>query len=56
MAVFVSLIIPLPHNVKKRLFMFISNSPIVAKLQYGMKVGSSRIEASEIYMKLKHCR
>ncbi|KAK2792939.1 hypothetical protein FQN52_002617 [Onygenales sp. PD_12] len=38
MAIFVGLIIPLPFTVKRKLFTFISESPIVAKLQYGMKI------------------
>lgn len=39
MAMFVALIIPLPYVAKRKLFNFISESPLVAKLQYGMKVG-----------------
>ncbi|KAE8151016.1 B-cell receptor-associated protein 31-like-domain-containing protein [Aspergillus avenaceus] len=38
MAVFMGLIVPLPFTVKRKLFTFISESPIVAKLQYGMKI------------------
>ncbi|OAL71992.1 BAP31 domain-containing protein [Trichophyton violaceum] len=38
MAIFVGLIVPLPFTVKRKLFTFISESPIVAKLQYGMKI------------------
>ncbi|OJJ45609.1 hypothetical protein ASPZODRAFT_68826 [Penicilliopsis zonata CBS 506.65] len=38
MAVFLGLIIPLPYTVKRKLFAFISESPIVAKLQYGLKI------------------
>ncbi len=34
-----TLIIPLPFNFKRGLFTFISESPIIAKLQYGLKVG-----------------
>ncbi|EEH09820.1 receptor-associated protein [Histoplasma capsulatum G186AR] len=37
MVIFVGLIIPLPFTVKKKLFTFISESPVIAKLQYGMK-------------------
>lgn len=36
------LIIPLPFSVKRKLFTFISESPVIAKLQYGMKVWLSR--------------
>jgi len=38
MVVFMSLIIPLPFNIKRGLFTFISESPIIAKLQYGLKI------------------
>lgn len=38
MVVFVGLIVPLPYRMKRKLFTFISESPIVAKIQYGMKV------------------
>ncbi|KAJ6031926.1 hypothetical protein N7540_002658 [Penicillium herquei] len=38
MAVFLALIIPLPFTIKRKLFAFISESPIIAKLQYGMKI------------------
>ncbi|KAH3441326.1 hypothetical protein KXV60_004106 [Aspergillus fumigatus] len=38
MAVFMGFIIPLPFTVKRKLFTFISESPLVAKLQYGMKI------------------
>jgi len=36
--VFIGLIIPLPFTLKRKLFTFVSESPIVAKLQYGMKI------------------
>jgi hypothetical protein len=38
MALFATLIIPLPFKMKRGLFTFISENPIVAKIQYGMKV------------------
>lgn len=38
MSVFMLLIVPLPYTWKRKLFNFISDSPLVAKLQYGMKV------------------
>ena len=38
MTIFMLLIVPLPYAMKRKLFTFISESPIVAKLQYGMKV------------------
>jgi len=33
-----ALIIPLPFTVKRKLFTFLAESPIIAKLQYGLKV------------------
>jgi B-cell receptor-associated protein 31 len=38
MALFVTLIVPLPFKIKRGLFTFISENPLVAKLQYGMKI------------------
>jgi hypothetical protein len=38
MAIFLALIVPLPFTWRRKLFMFISESPIIAKLQYGMKI------------------
>lgn len=38
MAIFLALIIPLPFTWRRKLFTFISESPIIAKLQYGMKI------------------
>jgi B-cell receptor-associated protein 31 len=38
MTLFVLLIIPLPFTVRRKMFTFISESPLVAKLQYGMKI------------------
>ncbi|BFZ65233.1 Endoplasmic reticulum transmembrane protein 3 [Saitoella coloradoensis] len=38
MAIFCLLILPLPFTWRKSLFRFISESPIVAKLQYGLKI------------------
>lgn len=38
MTLFVTLIVPLPHTIKRKMFNFISESVIVAKLQYGLKI------------------
>jgi exosortase/archaeosortase len=38
MAVFMGLIVPLPFTVRRKLFAFVSESPIIAKLQYGLRV------------------
>ncbi|KAF2638338.1 endoplasmic reticulum protein [Massarina eburnea CBS 473.64] len=38
MVIFLALIFPLPFTWRRKLFTFISDSPIVAKLQYGMKI------------------
>jgi hypothetical protein len=51
MAVFLALVIPLPHTIKRKLFAFISESPIIAKLQYGLKV----IECTEASYVLPDC-
>ncbi|ORY14194.1 endoplasmic reticulum protein-like protein [Clohesyomyces aquaticus] len=38
MVFFCGLIVPLPFTWRRKLFTFISESPIIAKLQYGMKI------------------
>ncbi|KAI9764840.1 MAG: hypothetical protein M1840_007986 [Geoglossum simile] len=38
MTIFMLLIIPLPFTWRRKLFTFISESPLIAKLQYGMKI------------------
>jgi len=38
MALFVLLIVPLPFTLRRKIFTFISESPLIAKLQYGMKI------------------
>jgi len=38
MALFATLILPLPFKIKRGLFTFISENPIVAKIQYWMKI------------------
>ncbi|KAL8655275.1 MAG: hypothetical protein Q9210_000977 [Variospora velana] len=38
MSIFMLLIVPLPFTMKRKLFTFISENPLVAKLQYGMKI------------------
>ncbi|KAL6708836.1 Endoplasmic reticulum transmembrane protein 3 [Coniothyrium glycines] len=38
MLIFCALIVPLPFTWRRKLFAFISESPIIAKLQYGMKI------------------
>lgn len=50
MLLFLTLIVPMPFKIKRGIFEFISGNPLVAKLQYGMKVsirvwnGRSRAE------------
>lgn len=39
MGVFMGLIVPLPFSVRRKLFAFVSESPVIAKLQYGLRVG-----------------
>ncbi|KAF2221621.1 putative BAP31 domain protein [Elsinoe ampelina] len=38
MVVFMALIVPMPFTWKRKLFTFISESPIIAKIQYAMKI------------------
>ncbi|KAJ4366215.1 Endoplasmic reticulum transmembrane protein 3 [Neocucurbitaria cava] len=38
MVIFMALIVPLPFTWRRNLFRFVSESPIIAKLQYGMKI------------------
>ncbi|KAF2139958.1 uncharacterized protein K452DRAFT_274550 [Aplosporella prunicola CBS 121167] len=38
MVIFMSLIVPLPFTWRRKLFTFISESQLIAKLQYGMKI------------------
>ena len=38
MVTFCLLVSPLPYAVRKRLFSFLSNSPIIAKIAYGLKI------------------
>lgn len=38
MFIFMALIVPLPFTWRRKLFTFISESPLIAKLQYGMKI------------------
>ncbi|KAF7888525.1 uncharacterized protein EAF02_003066 [Botrytis sinoallii] len=38
MALFMLLIVPLPFTIRRKMFTFISESRLVAKLQYGMKI------------------
>ncbi|OJT02699.1 hypothetical protein TRAPUB_6773 [Trametes pubescens] len=38
MVTFCVLVAPLPHVVRKKLFHFLSESPIIAKLAYGVKI------------------
>jgi len=38
MSLFMLLIVPLPFTIRRKMFTFISESPLIAKLQYGMKI------------------
>ncbi|GAB7344156.1 hypothetical protein MBLNU457_2050t2 [Dothideomycetes sp. NU457] len=38
MVIFMALIVPMPFKWKRGLFTFLAESPIVAKIQYGMKI------------------
>jgi B-cell receptor-associated protein 31 len=38
--VFMALIVPMPFTWRRRLFIFLSENPLIAKLQYGLKVST----------------
>jgi len=38
MFIFVALVVPLPFTWRRKLFNFVSESPLIAKLQYGLKI------------------
>lgn len=38
MGTFVAILLPMPFGARKRLFTFLSTSPIVAKVAYGLKI------------------
>ncbi|KAK4938017.1 Endoplasmic reticulum transmembrane protein 3 [Elasticomyces elasticus] len=38
MVLFMSLIVPMPFTWKRKLFTFLAENPLIAKLQYGMKI------------------
>ncbi|KLU84019.1 hypothetical protein MAPG_03066 [Magnaporthiopsis poae ATCC 64411] len=38
MALFMLLILPMPFTIRRKMFTFISENPLVAKVQYGMKI------------------
>jgi len=38
MVIFMALVMPLPFTIRRKFFTFVSESPLVAKLQYGMKI------------------
>lgn len=38
MALFMSLVVPMPFVMKRKLFTFLSENPVVAKMQYWLKV------------------
>lgn len=52
MVLFVALIIPLPHSLKRKMFNFISESVIVAKLQYGLKVCTTSVSHEQMKLTL----
>ncbi|KAI0151601.1 B-cell receptor-associated protein 31-like-domain-containing protein [Xylariaceae sp. FL1272] len=38
MTLFMLLVIPMPFKVKRKMFTFLSENPIIAKIQYGLKI------------------
>lgn len=50
MVTFCLLVAPLPYSLKKRLFTFLSESAIVAKIAYGLKISFMQVSASRIML------
>ncbi|KAI1334364.1 B-cell receptor-associated protein 31-like-domain-containing protein [Xylariaceae sp. FL0016] len=38
MSLFMGLVIPMPFAIRRRMFTFLSENPIIAKIQYGLKI------------------
>ncbi|KAI1435548.1 B-cell receptor-associated protein 31-like-domain-containing protein [Xylaria sp. CBS 124048] len=38
MSIFMLLVVPMPFTLKRRMFTFLSENPIIAKIQYGLKI------------------
>ncbi|KAI1082022.1 B-cell receptor-associated protein 31-like-domain-containing protein [Whalleya microplaca] len=38
MSIFMLLIVPMPFTLKRKMFTFLSENPIIAKIQYGLKI------------------
>jgi len=59
MFVFMALIVPMPFTWKRKLFTFISENPLIAKLQYSMKVSHLlpvfRLVASILFVQSTNC-
>jgi B-cell receptor-associated protein 31 len=49
MVLFMALIVPMPFTIKRKMFNFLAESPLVAKLQYGMKVRRKCTQANKHY-------
>lgn len=49
MVTFCLLVAPLPFSVRKKLFRFLSESPIIAKVAYGLKISFMYVVHSLIY-------
>jgi B-cell receptor-associated protein 31 len=47
MSIFLLLVFPLPFTWRKKTFEFIQQSPLIAKLQYGMKVHTVLLSSTE---------
>lgn len=57
MATFVLLVSPLPRVVRKKLFYFLSESPYVAKLAYGIKIAFMCVSCpsvASLHLTLRH--
>jgi B-cell receptor-associated protein 31 len=47
MAVFGLLIVPMPFTWRRKIFIFLSENPVVAKVQYGLKVWRLKAQTVE---------
>ena len=54
MVTFCILVAPLPYAIRKRLFTFLSESPIVAKIAYGLKISFMSVPESFFFKSVFH--
>jgi B-cell receptor-associated protein 31 len=52
MGTFCVLVAPLPYAMRKHLFRFLSESPIIAKVAYGIKIAFMFVLATSVFYRL----